>query len=72
VAAPTLDLAYIPATARRLTKRPICIDLFAGAGGLAEGFRQAGFAIRSGTDADRPVCSATFYVSSACSARSAW
>lgn len=32
---------------------PTCIDLFAGAGGLAEGFRQAGFRILSGTDADR-------------------
>lgn len=27
-----------------------CVDLFSGAGGLAEGFRQAGFRILSGTD----------------------
>jgi DNA (cytosine-5)-methyltransferase 1 len=30
-----------------------CIDLFAGAGGLAEGFRQAGWRILSGADLDR-------------------
>jgi DNA (cytosine-5)-methyltransferase 1 len=35
------------------------VDLFAGAGGLAEGFRQAGFAIVSGTDVDPDAC-ATF------------
>jgi DNA (cytosine-5)-methyltransferase 1 len=35
------------------------VDLFAGAGGLAEGFRQAGFAIRAGTDVDPDAC-ATF------------
>lgn len=28
------------------------VDLFAGAGGISEGFRQAGFAIRAGTDSD--------------------
>lgn len=31
---------------------PTCIDLFAGAGGLAEGFRQAGWRILSGADLD--------------------
>lgn len=30
-----------------------CIDVFAGAGGLAEGFRQSGFTILSGNDIDR-------------------
>ena len=38
---------------------PTCIDVFAGAGGLAEGFRQAGFRILSGTDAD-PDAGETF------------
>jgi DNA (cytosine-5)-methyltransferase 1 len=35
------------------------VDLFAGAGGLAEAFRQAGFAITAGTDVDPDAC-ATF------------
>ncbi len=38
---------------------PTCIDLFAGAGGLAEGFRRAGFAILSATDID-PTAARTF------------
>src|SRR5207244_532941 len=36
-----------------------CIDLFSGAGGLAEGFRQAGFSVLSGSDLDG-VAGATF------------
>ena len=36
-----------------------CIDLFSGAGGMAEGFRQAGFGILSASDAD-PTASETF------------
>lgn len=39
---------------------PTCIDVFSGAGGLAEGFRQAGFNIRSGTDIDM-VAATTFH-----------
>ncbi len=38
---------------------PTCIDLFAGAGGLAEGFRQAGFSVRSGVEVD--VAAATTF-----------
>ena len=40
-------------------QRPACADLFAGAGGLAEGFRQAGWAVIAGADAD-PHASETF------------
>lgn len=36
--------------------RPTCIDIFAGAGGLAEGFRQAGWAIVSAVDAAPASC----------------
>lgn len=39
--------------------RPTCVDLFAGAGGLAEGFRQAGWAVLAGADAD-PYAAETF------------
>lgn len=35
------------------------VDLFAGAGGLSEGFRQAGFAIAAGSDSD-PDAAATY------------
>jgi len=38
---------------------PRVLDLFAGAGGLAEGFRQAGSVIAAGTDVDPDAC-ATF------------
>ena len=36
-----------------------CIDLFSGAGGMAEGFRQAGFKVLSANDAD-PASTETF------------
>lgn len=42
-----------------IDSRPTCIDLFAGAGGLAEGFRQAGWRILAGVDND-PSAAATF------------
>lgn len=38
---------------------PTCIDLFAGAGGLAEGFRQAGWGVVAANDADK-AAAATF------------
>ncbi len=38
---------------------PTCIDLFSGAGGLAEGFRQAGWAVVAANDADK-AAAATF------------
>src|SRR6266571_2721450 len=38
---------------------PTCIDLCAGAGGLAEGFRQAGYSILAANDLD-PNAAATF------------
>ena len=46
---------------RRLLRKsgPTCIDLFSGAGGLAEGFRDGGYRILAGTDVD-PDAAATF------------
>lgn len=38
---------------------PTCVDLFSGAGGMAEGFRQAGWRILAGSDVDAEA-SATF------------
>lgn len=48
---------YERSRARR--RGPTCIDLFSGAGGLAEGFRRAGWAVLSGNDID-PEAGATF------------
>lgn len=47
-----------PHTLASVAVLPI-VDLFAGAGGLAEGFSQAGFAVLAGTDIDPDAC-ATF------------
>lgn len=46
-------------TAPRLATGLTCVDIFSGGGGLAEGFRQAGFEIVSGSDID-PYASKTF------------
>lgn len=43
----------------RLSPGPTCIDLFSGAGGFAEGLRQAGWSIVSGNDLD-PDAGKTF------------
>ncbi|MEQ8735017.1 MAG: DNA cytosine methyltransferase [Rhodospirillaceae bacterium] len=42
-----------------MDKRPTAIDLFCGAGGLSEGFRQAGFQVLAGNDIDE-AASRTF------------
>lgn len=42
-----------PATAARRDGAPLCVDLFAGAGGLAVGFRNAGWAVIGGNDIDK-------------------
>lgn len=46
------NLEYFPRLRSHCGDGPKCIDLFSGAGGLAEGFRQAGFAIVSANDED--------------------
>jgi DNA (cytosine-5)-methyltransferase 1 len=43
----------------QITCGPTCIDLFSGAGGFAEGLRQAGWSIRAGSDMD-PDAGETF------------
>jgi DNA (cytosine-5)-methyltransferase 1 len=44
-------VVYVPPT-REAPRGPTCVDLFAGAGGLAEGFRQAGWRILLANDYD--------------------
>jgi DNA (cytosine-5)-methyltransferase 1 len=44
--------AYVERKRVGRSNAPTCIDVFSGAGGLAEGFRQAGFNVLSGTDID--------------------
>jgi DNA (cytosine-5)-methyltransferase 1 len=46
-------LRIYPASKPRSERAPVCVDLFAGAGGLAVGFREAGWAVAGGNDADR-------------------
>lgn len=59
------QLAVRPADVTRLNGQPggaasfTAVDLFCGAGGLSEGFRQAGFAILAGSDND-PDAMATY------------
>jgi DNA (cytosine-5)-methyltransferase 1 len=52
-------LQVYPATASSDNDAPKCLDVFAGAGGLAVGFRSAGWSIIGGNDFD-PGASATF------------
>ena len=56
------DLGTVTGDARALLARshgPSVVDVFSGAGGLSEGFRQAGFTILAGSDND-PDALATF------------
>ncbi len=56
----TLPRATTPQAARRQTNGQFTlVDLFAGAGGLSEGFRQAGFRVLAASDND-PDAAATF------------
>lgn len=52
-------LTVYAAACPRSAGAPICLDLFAGAGGLAVGFRSAGWAIVGGNDVDKDA-GATF------------
>lgn len=55
----TKKITHFKRSRRRRPSGPTCIDLFSGAGGLAEGFRQAGWAVLSGNDID-PLAGQTF------------
>jgi DNA (cytosine-5)-methyltransferase 1 len=52
-------LTIYPTACSRAADAPTCLDLFAGAGGLAVGFRSAGWAIVGGNDLDKDA-GATF------------
>ena len=57
---PAPDLVRFPGKGRpQPPEGPTCIDLFSGAGGLAEGFRAAGFSILAANDSD-PAAGVTF------------
>ena len=57
---PGSNLVRFPGEGRPQTPEgPTCIDLFSGAGGLAEGFRAAGFAVLAANDSD-PAAGTTF------------
>ncbi len=47
---------FAPTWAQRLLEPLRIVDLFAGAGGLSQGFRQAGFRIIGGSDHDPDAC----------------
>lgn len=46
------DIRYFERSLELPVEGRTCIDLFSGAGGLAEGFRQAGYSVLSGSDID--------------------
>jgi DNA (cytosine-5)-methyltransferase 1 len=52
-------LTIYPASSVATSGRPTCVDLFAGAGGLAVGFRKAGWNVIGGNDIDKDAA-ATF------------
>ncbi len=52
-------LKIYPAKVDRDAGAPLCLDLFAGAGGLAVGYREAGWSVIGGNDIDRDA-GATF------------
>jgi len=55
---PAPDLVRFPGDGRPLPPvSPTCIDLFSGAGGLAEGFRAAGFSVLAANDSDLAAAS---------------